>query len=286
MKMNNKRGRTFGITATIIGLLVLFIGAMIVITIYGMSGGETFADALETASGSVGDISMKVLYPIFNFALNLSGDTNTNFLMVLSFIMISVIVVGALDSINIFDGGDNKNQILNLVIGIVVSIIGVRFMPRDLWISLTHPASAFVATIMVGIPFIAMVFVSMNLKFKLGRKLLWLFYVLSLIFLISDKRTLANQFIWVYIIFLILGGVMMMFDSSVIGYLHKEKVASALAKGISVESIKRRLEIEKEIKDWMGLKKEARDKTEISDIKAEIARLRVEHKELGVLEDA
>jgi len=279
MRMNKRAEKSIAETI-IAGLLIIFILAVVVTTVYSMSQGETFIDGLEAGSETVGEISMKVLYPIFNFALNLGGDTNTNFLMVLTFIMISVIVIGALDSINLFGGGDNKNRILNLVIGLVVSIIGVRFMPRDLWVSLTHPASAFVATILVGIPFVAMIFVSMNLKFKLGRKLLWLFYVLSLIFLISDTRTLANQFIWVYIVFLILGGVMMWFDSTVIGYLRKEKVASELARGLSVDVVQRRLDIEIEIAEISKVMRHAKgEDREI--LKAKMARLRETHKELG-----
>jgi len=251
-----KRGQ-IGVTQIILGLLVLFI--IIVIGVAGFNStnnGSSFSDALSESMDSVSTGFINVLGPIFDVILGLSGDTNTDFLMILSFILISIIIVGTLDSVNIFGestgvfGGSN---LINLAVGIIVSIIGVRFMPSDIWFSLTAPSSAFVATILVGAPFLAFFFVTMKIKFPLARKLFWLFYLVFMSYLIFFPETgagLSNRFMWIYIIFLILASIMLFFDSTVRKFISKEKYKFEVEKEIAGLDVKARSKLRADIEDW------------------------------------
>ncbi len=187
------------------------------------SKGGDFGSSLEDSFNSVSKYSMTILGPVFNFLLGLdSGDDNIDFLMVLAFILISIIIVGTLDSVNIF-GDDKTSKLANFAIGIIVAIIGVRFMPADMWGSLTAPSSAFVATILVGAPFAALFFVTMKIKLGLAIKLLWLFYLVFMSYLIFSFESATNDFKWIYFIFLVLAGIMMAFDASVRSFISGEK---------------------------------------------------------------
>ncbi|MEK6875177.1 MAG: hypothetical protein AABX30_00675 [Nanoarchaeota archaeon] len=257
--MKSKKGQ-MGFTQ-ILGILIflyfIFVG---VVAIANMNKGW---EALTYGFQKVSEILMNVLGPLLTFILNLGADTNTNFLMVLSFILICIIITGTLDSVNIF--GDDKNGgLINLAIGIIVSIIGVRFMPQDIWLSLTAPSSAFVATILVGAPFAALFFVTMKIKFNLARKLLWLFYILFMSYLIFFPSNLTggattgmlsgqNDFAWIYLIFLVLAAIMMFFDATVRRYWYREKSKLDVEKDLASLGIKQRARLRKEIREWQEI---------------------------------
>src|SRR3989344_9164949 len=235
--MEVKRGQA-GVTQIILGLLVLFIIIVVGVAAFNTTNsGSSFPDALSESMNSVSTGFINVLGPAFNIILGISDntDTNTAFLMIITFILISIIIVGTLDSVNIFGestGALGGSNLINLAVGIIVSIIGVRFMPQDIWLSLTAPSSAFVATILVGAPFLAFFFVTMKIKFPLARKLLWLFYVIFMSYLIFFPGVVGrdqiapgglDDFAWIYMIFVVLALVMLFFDSTVRRYIGREK---------------------------------------------------------------
>ncbi|MCK4553299.1 hypothetical protein KAT80_03785 [Candidatus Pacearchaeota archaeon] len=257
MKFESKRGQ-IGVTQIILGLLIAFLAIIGVVAIIDITQeGGNVGDAIMNSFNEVSTFFMTVLGPTFGFLLNLGNDDNTNFLIVLTFILISIIVVGTLDSVNIF-GEDKQGGLVNLAIGIIVSIIGVRFMPPDIWMSLTAPSSAFVATILVGAPFAALFFVTMKLKFNLAGKLLWLFYIIFMSYLIFFPVSVTggsrqNDFMWIYIVFLVLAGIMMFFDSTVRRYWYKEKYKSEVEKQLGTLGIKQRAKLRGEISDWQDI---------------------------------
>jgi len=219
----DKKGQAL-VTRVFLGLIILFVVIIGIVAIveWNSSGRSGFGASLESAVSDVSSGFMAVLGPTLGFLLNFGDDANTNFLMVLTFILISIVIVGTLDSVNIF-GEDTPSKMANFAIGIIVAIIGVRFMPENMWISLTAPSSAFVATILVGIPFAALFFVTMKIKFNLARKLLWLFYLVFMSYLIFFPEGGANAFTWIYLIFLVLAAIMMFFDAAVRKFWYREK---------------------------------------------------------------
>ena len=279
--MFGKRGqqRLFG--NVIIGLfvlVVLIIGLFSFIN-WNATGRGNFADSLRGSVDGFKDIIVTVLLPILGAILDIPADSDTAFLMIATFILVSLVIISALDSTSIF-GDDRQSMAINFVVGLIVAIIGVRFMPNDLWVSLTAPSSALVATILVGAPFLVFSWLSIKvIKHPTANKVIWTFYIIVLSYIMVSISSLS--FILVYGFFLVAAGIMLFFDSTVRAYFRKESVAYNLAKGLGVEAIKRRLEISKEIKEWMVLKKETRDKTERADIDAEIRNLEKQYKDLG-----
>lgn len=276
--MKGKEGQ-IGFTQVLIGALVLFIVIVAgVATFNSVSGNISFGESLANSYESVGNGFMAVLGPLFNIILGFEGDVNTNFLKVLSFILISIIVVGTLDSVNIFSE-DRSGNLINLAIGIIVSIIGVRFMPSDIWLSLTAPASALVATTLLGAPFLAFFFITMKIRFPLANKLLWLFYVIFMSYLIffpGTRTSATTEFAWVYVLFLVLGTIMLFFDSTVRQFVNSEKNKYNISKGLAPTRIRERAKITRQIKENMKLMKHM-SKDDQKEIKERNAVLRKEY---------
>ena len=190
--------------------------------------------------------------------------------MVLTFILISIIVVGTLDSVNIF-GDNQKGNMINLAVGIIISIIGVRFMPSNMWESLTAPSSAFVATVLVGAPFLAVFFVTMKIKHTLARKLLWLFYLIFMSYLIFTASG-GNDFKWIYTIFLASAVVMLFAEGIIRVYINKQSKTSALYETLGLKDSERLAKIEGQINELT----KAIDSTRSADIKRDLNKLKGE----------
>lgn len=227
----------------IIGAVVLFLLLAIGLTFWQGNGISGFGNSMNQA----GEIFMSIFGPLFTSLLDLNGVNASNqFLVVLSFILISIIIVNTLDSVNIF-GEDGKGNLLNFFVGLIVSIIGVRYMPQDIWSSLTAPSSAFVAAILLLIPLVALFFISMKIKYSVLSKLLWIFYIVFdvyLLFRLSDPGLR-----WVYGVALILSGIMLVFDSTVRAFFYKEKSKTEIADIIGAMNLKQRMKLRQEIKD-------------------------------------
>ena len=243
MNFKNKGQTIF--SNILIASIVLFVIAVGVVAATNWSCPSSISSSFETVS----EIVIDILGPFFGFLLNLesTADMNVKFLIVLAFIMISIIIIGTLDSMNLF-GKENKGNLINFVVGIVTSIIGVRFMPPEMWKSLTTPSSAFVATLIVGIPFLALGFVSMKIKFSLARKAVWLFYLVVLGYLIA-----INDEILIYVIFAVLAGIMFFFDASVRRYFYTEKSKLEIETMIGKLTLKERKTIRDEIRAYQEI---------------------------------
>jgi prepilin signal peptidase PulO-like enzyme (type II secretory pathway) len=168
-----------------------------------------------------------------------------------------IIITGTFDSVDVFSSQGTGGKWINLAIGVIVSIIGVRFMPSDIWGSLTAPSSALAATIVVGIPFMAFVFITVKIKNIPARKVLWLFYLIFMSYLVLQRLgNWENGFAGVYITFLALATIMLFFDGTVREFFYREKAKNETAKaraGINLigkgKLIKRIAELQEIISD-------------------------------------
>ena len=278
MSMGNKRGQTSMIGKVVGTIFGFFLLAIIVLSIVNFTGGDSLVGAVGTSIEQVSEISMSVFNPLFKFLLGTDTATGDNaFLMGLVFILIAIVVVGTLDSINIFGDTAGQGNLINLAIGIIVSIIGVRFMPQDLWGALTAPSNAFVAAILVGIPFAALFFVSMKIKSTWGRKLLWIFYVLFLSYLIFSRESGGLQAM--YIVFLVAALIMTVFDKTAMKFLYKERSESQLEKIKGKANLIERKKMRVEIKNLNDVVADSgATEEEVKEAKAELARLRRKYK--------
>jgi hypothetical protein len=280
LKHFGKKGQTNTISKFVGIIAGVFLLAVIIVSVVQGS--------LTGGLNEVVDFTTNTFGPFFSFILGLEGNNAGNaFIATLTFILLSIIIIGTLDSVNIF-GEDKQGGLINLAVGIIVSIIGVRFMPSGMWASLTAPSSALVALFLVGAPFLALFFITMKIKFSLANKLLWLFYVLFmsyLIFMGPSQQGFGlnrhNDFAWIYLAFLIGAILVMAFDSTVRRYIRTEKAKLAMAKGVSEAALAQRARKQKELEEWIVLKgtykRGSQDRQEaeeiIRNLKAEIAEL-------------
>lgn len=259
--MFNKRGQTNTI-AQIVGV-VLAVFVILLIGLTAMNINQGFSSAFGTAFEEISNIVSNSIGPMFKVLLGTQQDANSQFLVILSFILISIIIVGTLDSVNIF-GETKQGGLINFAVGIIVSIIGVRFMPQDLWISLTAPSSAFVATILVGAPFIALFFVTMKIKSSLFNKLLWLFYIIFMSYLIffpggvdaglgGGASGRSSDFMYIYVFFLGGAVIMMIFDASVRQFIRSEQHKTDIVEVMAEMNAKERYKLRKDIARWQAI---------------------------------
>lgn len=226
--------------ATVVGgIFLLLVVALVIIA--GMNNWD-FGQAVNTLE----NFGAQVITPLFTAILGLKGGAN-DFLMVLTFALLCIIVVGTLDSVNMFSGGDASNGWINFIVGIIVSIIGVRYMPEDIWASLTAPSSALVAAILMGLPFFALAVITMKMKSRLAAKLFWIFYLVFLAYLVFYENPVA-KYKYIYGIFGFLAIIMMLADSTVRKFYYEEKGKAEIESMIGKLGPVERYNIRKDIK--------------------------------------
>ena len=149
------------------------------------------------------------------------------FLRIIVFILISVIIVGTFDSINIFGDAPNSKW-TNLIIGIIISTIGVRYLPEDMWTALTAPSSAFVFAIMMGLPLVALVFVITKIRVEIIRKIIVAAYIIGVgwLFFLLESETYRTM----SLIFLAVALLLLLFDAQFIKYIRRESSKTSMAK--------------------------------------------------------
>ncbi|MCR4284629.1 MAG: hypothetical protein NUV97_01130 [archaeon] len=224
----NKRGQNI-FAGVVVVLLVIFFGILIF--------GWIDKGSAEGGMNLVSSIFVDILGPLFKGLLGFDGTND--FMMVLAFLMAAIVVVSTLDSINIF-GESKSGHLVNFFVGMIVAVIGVRFMPSTLWNGLSSPASAFIATILVGLPFLVMFFITMKIKSRLANKVIWLVYFAFLSYLIATGTfdvDGAKATMWIYIIFAFLSLVMLIFDASIRRIFYKERVETGIAQAKGTQAL-------------------------------------------------
>jgi len=232
MDVKNKRGQTTNIVGKVLGFLfVIFFMMVFIFTIMNLSNGNDFKETITGAFGDTGNIFKNIFGPIFNVLLGtdgVGGDYTSNW-MILAFIAVAIVVIGTLDSIDIFGEGTQAGW-MNFAIGIITAIIGVRFMPQDVWMSLTIPFIVFI----VGFPFGALFFLSMKAtRSRFMRSFLWIVYAILMGYLFFRLGDIDGGFKVVYLIFLFLAIIMVFFNGSIMKFfdLKEDKAEAAKMKG-------------------------------------------------------
>ena len=224
--MENKRGNTLANTILFFILIILgIIGFM-----YANSAikGDASRNAAEQIVTKVVDVTIGILNSTIGLLIGTTGlSSELAFLRIIVFVLISIIIVGTFDSINIF-GDDPNSKWTNLIVGIIVAVIGVRFMPNDMWQALTAPSSALVFAIMMGLPLVALMFVITKIRVEIIRKVIVAAYIIGvgwLFFLIESQtyRTLT-------LIFLAVALLLLLFDAQFVRYVRSESTKTSIAK--------------------------------------------------------
>jgi hypothetical protein len=271
--MKNKRGNI--LSAILISVFVIFVSLAIFLSFYNSDGSaKGFLGGLENAVEDSISVVQLILTPVFEILLGLdTANGNIPLLKILAFILVSIIVVGSLDSIGLF-GEAEKGHVLNFVVGIIVAIIGVRFMPDNLWESLTAPSSAFVATIFMALPFIALFFVTMKFKSPLVRKLLWAFFVCIVMYILFTSPNLSKGASTTYIVFSVLAAIILVTDGAVHNFFRMERERRRLGGVVSETTLQERIKLRRKIKELLRMLPETEDTEEKASINLQIKELK------------
>lgn len=169
MKKNMKKVLLF----SVFGLFVLMFAMQFVVA-------DAVADAVEDATTETLNAISSFSNPIFTWILGESSDVGELILKVLAFFMVAIIVFGVTDSIGIV-----TNKWLNAVLGIIVAVIGIRFIPDNMLTVLTVPSSAFVLILFLGIPFAAFFMIVKKLPDGYVRRLAWSLYAILIVVVVA-----------------------------------------------------------------------------------------------------
>jgi hypothetical protein len=148
------------------GLLVV---SFVLVSMFAVSVSALEAVDFSNAIDGVMQVGEEAFGPILGvdeMATNYGGAVFSKLLLV---ILVTLVVFAVLDQFNLF-AGKRKTQ---TIIGIVLGILGTRFLPTSMLEAVIFPASALVAAISVGLPFIVYGVLVSKLTNGLQRRALW-----------------------------------------------------------------------------------------------------------------
>lgn len=173
--------------------------------------------------------------PVFEALFGTSATGNEFVVQILAFILVTLIVYGILDSVNIFGGKSG----INFAVGVIVSLIGIRFLPSGILEAMAIPSSALVAAIVLIVPFIIAFYiieVKMS-QYTLARRVLWVIFAVIVLFLwfYNWNTSALDGFRWIYPLVLVGCLLVFWFDGTLQKWLRKAKEGRSIENTGSVE---------------------------------------------------
>jgi hypothetical protein len=247
--IKGKRGKTLA--------NIVLVGVLIVVGIIGFLytnsaiKGDASANAAERITKQVIDVTITILNSTIGLLVGTEGlESSLAFLRIIVFLLLATVIVASFDSIKIF-GDDERAKWVNLLVGVIVAVIGVRFLPEDMWVAITAPSSALVFAVMMGLPLVALIFVITKIKVEIVRKIIVAGYIVALIAIFyqlqeGTYRTMALVFVAVALLLLL-------FDAQFIRYVRKESAKRDVATTMYKRGILHRKELRDEMKKWQAV---------------------------------
>jgi hypothetical protein len=247
--IKGKRGKTLA--------NIVLVGVLIVVGIIGFLytnsaiKGDASANAAERITKQVIDVTITILNSTIGLLVGTEGlESSLAFLRIIVFLLLATVIVASFDSIKIF-GDDERAKWVNLLVGVIVAVIGVRFLPEDMWVAITAPSSALVFAVMMGLPLVALIFVITKIKVEIVRKIIVAGYIVALIVIFyqlqeGTYRTMALVFVAVALLLLL-------FDAQFIRYVRKESAKRDVATTMYKRGILHRKELRDEMKKWQAV---------------------------------
>jgi len=140
-----------------------------------------------------------------------SGQTLA--IQILVFALVSIFIYGLMDKIGPFQG----KGWLNLIIGALVAIIGIRFLPPGMLEAAAMPSSAFVAILVMGLPLLLLFYIlEGSVKSPGVRRAVWACYAALIAWLWMYNLDNANLdgVIWIYPIMILACIIAFWFDGT------------------------------------------------------------------------
>ncbi|MBS3092397.1 hypothetical protein J4466_03175 [Candidatus Pacearchaeota archaeon] len=230
-------------------------------------GRVSFNESLTSFVKSTIDFSKNAGEPLFSALFGtFEGETGADlFTKVLVFLLVVLVIVAITDLMPPFSG----RPWIQVGIGVLVSVIGIRFLPADLINQLAYPSSALVATIFVGLPFLILgwLFTKMDVGSGFRRAGWTIFGVIIFILMVYNWE---KDFYWIYPLFVLACILAFSFDATLQKFLHKARAGRTIEKHARIE---RSILISK-IKELEEAETRASTSTEVTEIRRQIARLK------------
>ena len=244
-------------------LLLMFI-PMLAVSVFAAPVTPATVSTSVTTAISYGAAAIE---PVFKYIFGEYGGNGNEFaIRVLVFALVTLVIYGVLAGVKIF--GDKPW--INMVIGLIISLIGIRFMPAGLLESLATPSSALLAVILFGLPFIILFFIGKNLP-TAARKVMWIVYavIIFVLWIYNWTRPETSGWNWIYIGFVAACLAVFFFDGSIMKIWRKARYDRQLGRAEAIS----KAEVYKDLKSARSELASAGSDAERKHWKSEIARL-------------
>ena len=136
--------------------LIILLGLMLIMPL--VSAATTLAQEITTFLNGAISVAKLVFTLLFGSNAILGKDVyagQTLAIQILIFALVTFFIYGLMDQVGPFQG----RGWLNVTIGALVSIIGIRFLPAGMLEAAAMPSSAFVAILVMGLPLLLLFYV-------------------------------------------------------------------------------------------------------------------------------
>jgi hypothetical protein len=207
------------------------------------------------------DGTKEVAAPLFNTLFGNSQSGGQLAIQILAFLLVVFVIYGILGSVDIFGG----NQWINMGIGVIVAIIGTRFLPAGFLESAAIPSSALVATIVMGIPFILAFFLIEKVSNSYIRRVLWVAYgvMIFVLWVYNFDNPQIGEAIWIYPLILLAVFVAFLFDGTFQRFMGKAKSQRSVESAADVARYRIVSDIEK-LQNALATATIAKDRNDIA----------------------
>lgn len=185
----------------------------------GFSGAQDlYFSGVSKFIGGIEAVGGQIFRPLLGSS---AGDNPITGILV--FFLVMFVVYGILSAVNIF----GEKPWINMVIGALVAIIGIRFIPSGFLESAAMPSSAFVLILLMGIPFILLFFILQKVNNSIVRRVVWAgFAVINIILWINNAANNSDRLgygLWIYPAIAAASLIALWFDGTLQRFLRKGK---------------------------------------------------------------
>ncbi|MBU3912766.1 MAG: hypothetical protein KKB21_01480 [Nanoarchaeota archaeon] len=205
--------------------------------------------------------------PVLKYILgDYKSQGNEFAIRILVLALVTLVIYGVLAGVKIF----GEKPWINMTIGIIISLIGIRFMPAGFLESLATPSSALLAVILFGLPFIILFYIGKELP-STARRVMWVVYgvIIFVLWIYNWSRPETSGWNWIYIGFVVACGIAFWFDGSIQKIWRKARYDRQLGRAEAMS----KAEVYKDIKAARSELASAGSDAERKHWKAEITRL-------------
>lgn len=212
-------------------LLVFILLEIVLISAAGSTASANFAGNFKT----VADAITSSVQPFFQFLFGNYNDSGAFSYQILTFILVALICYAVLDNSGLF----SDRHWINVAIGIIVALLGIRFLPTELIAEAAMPSGALTLTLLLVVPVIIAGYLISRFDNPYIRRALWAVFAAVIVFLwiYNLNNTALGAASWLYPLIALFCLLAFAFD----GTLHR-----FLSKGLASATVERTKNIERD----------------------------------------